>query len=114
MKKVVPHDDTDIWTPSPGIRMPPIPQGFKWRIQAVTGNMTIVKLRSRSRSGEGQVRVRKLRELKTQRFGPEPYNKFGFHHPPPPPPPPSPQKCARNVTVTSDTTGNEGREGRQF
>ena len=38
----------------------------------------IVKLRSRSRSGEGQVRVRKLRELKTQGFGPEPYNKIGF------------------------------------
>ena len=34
-----------------------------------------VKLRSRS--GEGQVRVRKVR------FGPEPYSIFGFHHPPP-------------------------------
>ena len=45
----------------------------------------VVKLMSRSMSGEGQVRVRKLRELKTQGFGPEPYNKIGFHptHPPP-------------------------------
>ena len=40
----------------------------------------IVKLRSRSRSGEGQVRVRRLRRV---RFGPELYNIFGFHHPPP-------------------------------
>ena len=40
----------------------------------------IVKLRFRSRSGvSGKVQ---LRELKTQRFGPEPYNKFGFHPPP--------------------------------
>ena len=52
----------------------------------------IVKLRSSSRSGEGQVRVRKVRvrqspaqRTQTQRFGPEPYKKFGFHHPPPPP-----------------------------
>ena len=37
----------------------------------------IVKLRSRSRSGEGQVRVRKVRKV---RFGPELYNIFGFHH----------------------------------
>ena len=37
----------------------------------------IVKLRSRS--GEGQVRIRKVR------FGREPYNKFGFHPPPAPP-----------------------------
>ena len=36
-----------------------------------------VKLRSRSRSGEGQVRVRKVRKV---RFGPELYNIFGFHH----------------------------------
>ena len=35
-----------------------------------------VKLRSRPRSGEGQVRVRKVR------FGPEQYPIFGFHHPP--------------------------------
>ena len=35
----------------------------------------IVKLRSRSRSGEGQVRVRKVR------FGPDPYSIFGFHPP---------------------------------
>jgi len=46
---------------------------------------------SSSGPGSGQVRVRsgsgrsdsgkvQLRELKTQRFGPEPYNKFGFHH----------------------------------
>ena len=41
-----------------------------------------VKLRSRPRSGEGQVRVRKVR------FGPEQYPIFGFHHHPPPPPPP--------------------------
>ena len=27
------------------------------------------------------MRVRKLRELKTQGFGPEPYNKIGFHPP---------------------------------
>ena len=40
-----------------------------------------VKLRSRSRSVEGQVRVRKVR---TVRFGPELYNIFGFHHHHPP------------------------------
>ena len=39
----------------------------------------IVKLRSRSRSGEGQVRVKKVRRV---RFGPELYTIFGFHHPP--------------------------------
>ena len=39
----------------------------------------IVKLRSRTRSGEGQVRVRRVRRV---RFGPELYNIFGFHHPP--------------------------------
>ena len=33
-----------------------------------------VKLRSRPRSGEGPVRVRKVR------FGPEQYPIFGFHH----------------------------------
>ena len=40
------------------------------------GLKMIVKLRSRSRSGEGQVRVRKVRRV---RFGPELYNIFGFH-----------------------------------
>ena len=43
----------------------------------------IVKLRSRSRSGEGQVRVRRVRRV---RFGPELYNIIGFHHHHPPPP----------------------------
>ena len=38
----------------------------------------IVKLRSRSRSGEGQVRVRRVRRV---RFGPELYPIFGFHPP---------------------------------
>ena len=42
---------------------------------------------SSSGPGPGQVRVRKPRELKTQGFGPEPYNKIGLHppnhHPPP-------------------------------
>ena len=42
--------------------------------------LIIVKLRSRSRSGEGQVRVKRVRRV---RFGPELYNIFGFHHPPP-------------------------------
>ena len=53
---------------------------------------------SSSGPGPGQVRVRwwsgrsesgkvQLRELKTQGFGPEPYNKFGFHPPPTHPPP---------------------------
>ena len=42
-----------------------------------------VKLRSRSRSGEGQVRVRRVRRV---RFGPELYNIFGFHHHHHPPP----------------------------
>ena len=37
----------------------------------------IVKLRSRSRSGEGQLRVRRVI------FGPELYPIFGFHPPPP-------------------------------
>ena len=52
---------------------------------------------SSSGPGPGQVRVRggsgrsesgkvQLRELKTQRIGPEPYNKFGFHHHHHPPP----------------------------
>ena len=43
--------------------------------------LVFVKLRSRPRSGEGQVRVRKVKE----RFGPELYPLFGFHpttHPP--------------------------------
>ena len=39
-----------------------------------------VKLRSRSRLGEGQVRVRRVRRV---RFGPELYPIFGFHHHPP-------------------------------
>ena len=43
-------------------------------------NLRIVKLRSRSRSGDGQVRVRRVRRV---RFGPELYPIFGFHHPPP-------------------------------
>ena len=38
----------------------------------------IVKLRSRSRSGEGQVRVRRVRRV---RFGPELYPIFGLHPP---------------------------------
>ena len=41
----------------------------------------IVKLRSRTRSGEVQVSVRRVRRVK---FGPELYNIFGFHHPPHP------------------------------
>ena len=44
--------------------------------------VVINALLSSSGLGPGQVRVRKLRELKTQGFGPEPYNKIGFHHPP--------------------------------
>ena len=39
---------------------------------------------SSSGPGPGQVRVRKIREIKTQGFGPEPYNKIGFHHHHPP------------------------------
>ena len=39
-------------------------------------------LLSSSGPGPGQVRVRKLRELKTQGFGSELYHKIGLHHPP--------------------------------
>ena len=51
----------------------------KWEIEStpVPGDDSIVKLRSGSRSGEGQVRVRRVR------FGPELYPIFGFHPPPP-------------------------------
>ena len=40
--------------------------------------LAFVKLRSRSRSGEGQVRVRRVKKV---RFGPELYNIFGLHPP---------------------------------
>ena len=30
--KVVPNDDTDIWTPSPDVRMPPIPELPEWSL----------------------------------------------------------------------------------
>ena len=43
--KVVPYDDTNIWTPSPGVRMTPSTSRIhhqRWRMVAVlTGRMTI-------------------------------------------------------------------------
>ena len=39
LKKVVPNDDTDIWTLSPGIRMPPILQGSNKREMEDRGSL---------------------------------------------------------------------------